>query len=136
MNFPIDTLLDIDAGTGLLLTAIFIVSLVVLLLALRYRRLYLGALDEQLNNRDLIENLFEGIYRSTPDGRQISANRALVRLNGYASEAEQIAAVKDIASEWYVDPTRRDEFRAILERDGKVEDFVSEIWRHKTRERI
>jgi diguanylate cyclase (GGDEF)-like protein/PAS domain S-box-containing protein len=136
MNFVISTLLDIDAGTGLLVTMAFIVSFVALLSTLRYRRLYRAALDEQLNNRDLIENLSEGIYRSTPDGRQISANRALVRLNGYASEAEQIAGVKDIATEWYVDPTRRDEFRAILKRDGKVEDFVSEIWRHKTRERI
>ena len=136
MDFGISTLLDIDAGTGLLATMVFIASLVLFLLVLRYRRLYRAALDEQRNCRDLIENLSEGIYRSTPDGRQISANRALVRLNGYASEAEQIAAVKDIASEWYVEPTRRDEFRAILKRDGKVEDFVSEIWRHKTRERI
>src|SRR5919197_1139938 len=122
MNFVVSTLLDVDAGAGLLVTIALIVWLVALLLALRYRRLYLAALDEQLNSRDLIENLSEGIYRSTPDGRQISANRALVRLNGYASEAEQIAAVKDIATEWYVEPTRRDEFRAILQRDGKVED--------------
>jgi PAS domain S-box-containing protein len=77
-----------------------------------------------------------GAYRSSPDGRMIRSNQALVELNGYATEAEHLAAVKDIASEWYVDPLRRDQFKQRLERDGFVRGFVSEIWRHKTRERI
>lgn len=77
-----------------------------------------------------------GAYRSSPDGRQIRANPALVRLNGYASEAEQLANVKSIAREWYVDPGRRAQFAKLLERDGFVMGFVSEIYRHKTRERI
>ncbi len=66
----------------------------------------------------------------------LRANQALVRLNGYASEAELRDAVNDIASEWYVDPSRRREFQAQLERDGYVRGFVSEIHRHKTRERV
>ncbi len=77
-----------------------------------------------------------GAYRSSPEGRQLRANPALVALNGYASEAEQIAAVQDIATEWYVDPQRRAQFLHILERDGFVRGFVSEVYRHKTRERI
>ncbi len=77
-----------------------------------------------------------GAYRSSPDGRQIRANLALVRLNGYASEAEQLEQVHDIGREWYVDPQRRADFQRLLERDGFVRGFVSQIWRHKTRERI
>lgn len=77
-----------------------------------------------------------GAYRSTPDGRQIRANPALVKLNGYASEAEQLALVKDIALEWYVDPGRRDVFKRLLDAHGFVQGFESEIYRHKTRERI
>jgi PAS domain S-box-containing protein len=77
-----------------------------------------------------------GAYRSHPDGRMLRANPALVRLNGYASEAEMLDDVRDIAREWYVDPTRRAEFRACLERDGQVTAFVSEIYRYKTRERV
>ncbi len=84
----------------------------------------------------IFDNAAEGIYRSTPDGRQLRANPALVRLNGYASEAEMLAAVNDIAAEWYVDSARRDEFKRLLERDGRVNGFVSEVYRHKTRERI
>jgi PAS domain S-box-containing protein len=77
-----------------------------------------------------------GAYRSSPDGTQVRANPALVRLNGYTSEAEMLRSVGDIALEWYVDPDRRRMFREQLERDGQVRGFISEIYRHKTRERI
>ncbi len=77
-----------------------------------------------------------GAYRSSPTGLQLRANPALVALNGYHTEAEQLAGVRDIATEWYVDPKRRAEFMGNLERDGFVTGFVSEVYRHKTRERI
>lgn len=77
-----------------------------------------------------------GAYRSSPDGRMLRANQALVALNGYASEGELLAAVNDIALEWYVDPKRRSEFKCLLERDGFVRGFVSEIHRHRTRDRV
>jgi len=77
-----------------------------------------------------------GAYRSSVDGRQLRANAALVRLNGYASESEMLAAVNDIGREWYVDPQRRVEFQRLMQRDGQVTDFVSEVFRHKSRERI
>ena len=85
---------------------------------------------------DIFHHAAEGIYRSSPDGRQLRANPALVRLNGYASEAEMLGAVADIGLEWYVEPGRREEFKRLLERDGRVVNFESEIYRHKTRERI
>ena len=84
----------------------------------------------------LFEFLPIGAYRSSTSGRMLRANPALVRLNGYSSEAEMIQAVNDIAQEWYVDPQRRNTFTQWMERDGSVVDFVSEIYRHKTRERI
>ena len=77
-----------------------------------------------------------GAYRSSPSGRQLRANSALVKLNGYSSEAEMLAAVEDIATEWYCDASRRDEFIAMLYSQTRVVDFVSEVYRHKTRERI
>jgi PAS domain S-box-containing protein len=86
--------------------------------------------------RDLYENISEGVFRSTLDGRMLSANPSLVRLNGYRSEQELLSAVNDIASEWYVDSTRRAELNALLMKSGQVSNFVSEIYRHGTRERI
>jgi PAS domain S-box-containing protein len=98
-----------------------------------------SAADSPLPAQDfstLFDFLPIGAYRSSPDGAQMRANPALVRLNGYASEAEMLSRVRDIAVEWYVDPDRRQRFREQLERDGQVQGFVSEIYRHKTRERI
>lgn len=86
--------------------------------------------------RALFENAVVGVYRTTPDGRMLRANPALVRLNGYSSEAELVTAVNDIASEWYVEPQRREEWARLMGRTGRVIDFVSEVYRHKTRERI
>ena len=77
-----------------------------------------------------------GAYRSSIEGRQLRANAALVRMNGYASESELLAAVNDIGREWYVDGQRRVEFQRLMQRDGHVTDFVSEVFRHKTRERM
>ena len=77
-----------------------------------------------------------GAYRSTVDGRQIRANAALVRMNGYHSEAELLAAVNDIGIEWYVDPTRRALFGALIQRDGQITNFRSEVYRHRSRERM
>lgn len=96
--------------------------------------------DERMRAEDEYRNIFEhateGIYRSTLDGRQLRANPALVALNGYDNEPEMLAAVHDISAEWYVEPGRRDEFIAQMERDGRVIDFVSEVYRHRNRERI
>ena len=75
-------------------------------------------------------------YRTSPEGRQLRANQALVRLNGYATEAEMLAAAVNLGSEWYVAPDRRDVFRQAMDTDGFVSNFVSEVYRHKTRERI
>lgn len=86
--------------------------------------------------RDLYENISEGVFRSTLDGRMISANPALVRLNGFASEAEMLNEVNDIAGQWYVEPGRRAEIHHMLEERGKIANLVSEVYRYKTRERI
>jgi diguanylate cyclase (GGDEF)-like protein/PAS domain S-box-containing protein len=135
--FSISTFLPETSGVALWVAAAGIVLSAALVAALMgYRRRYRAALRERMNTAELIENLHDGIYRSSLGGRQLAANRALVRLNGYDSEAEMLASVNDIATEWYVDPNRRAEFRDILTRDGRVEDFVSEVYRHKTRERI
>ena len=90
-----------------------------------------------MDNRSTLFDLLPiGAYRSSIDGRQLRANAALVRLNGYDSESELLTEVNDIGREWYVDAQRRIEFQRLMQRDGQVTDFVSEVYRHKTRERI
>ncbi len=83
----------------------------------------------------LFDLLAIGAYRSTIDGRQVRTNLALAHLNGYASEAEALAAADDL-SQWYVEPTRRDEFLTQMREIGHITHFISEVYRAKTRERI
>ena len=102
----------------------------------RYRRAQLTAERVSDDLSEAIESLGEGFYRSSLDGRMLFANTALARINGYQAPQQLLDGVKDIATEWYVDPQRRDEFRAALESHGKIVDFTSQIYRHGTREPI
>ncbi len=92
------------------------------------------AVESDTAYQSIFTNAGVGIYRSTPDGRLLRANPALVAFNGYASEAEFLAAVSDIAAEWYVDPRRRAQFKECVEREGRVVGFVLQVYRHRTRE--
>ena len=95
-----------------------------------------GPADDRHDDASLFDFLPIGAYRSLPDGTVLRANLALARLEGYASEAELLAAVPDIAQGWYVEPDRRRQFRELLERDGQVRGFVSEVRRRRSGERF
>jgi Amt family ammonium transporter len=79
--------------------------------------------------RGIFENSVMGIFQTTPDGRYLSANSALARIYGYNSADELRDAVTDIRRQVYVDDSRRGEFIRLVERDGSVSDFESEICR-------
>jgi PAS domain S-box-containing protein len=81
------------------------------------------------NFATLFELLPIGAYRTDADSRQVRANRAMVRIFGYESEEEMLRAGKAHGQGWYVKPGRRAEFRALLEAQGSVRDFVSELRR-------
>lgn len=105
-------------------------------LALYFYNKFIEIKQDLRARENSFDHLQEGYYRSSLDGKQIYANPALVRLNGYSNSVELLASVKDIATEWYVHPDRRREFSELLQREGIVTNFISEIYRHKSRERI
>lgn len=84
----------------------------------------------------LFEFLPIGAYRTTTDGKLERANATWVKMNGYSSEAEMPAAIDLVADAWYVDPKRHIAFMEQMQTQGYVVNFVSEVYRHKTRERI
>jgi diguanylate cyclase (GGDEF)-like protein/PAS domain S-box-containing protein len=86
--------------------------------------------------RSLFENAVCGIYRDGLDGTPVRCNPALAALNGYASEAEYINAVRGAHGAWYVNPERGAQFKQLMLSEGRVRDFVSEVYRHKSRERF
>jgi diguanylate cyclase (GGDEF)-like protein/PAS domain S-box-containing protein len=86
--------------------------------------------------RSLFENAVCGIYRDQLDGTPVRCNMALAAFNGYESEAEHIAAVTADNTNWYADPDRPAEFKRLMGSEGRVKDLVSEVYRHRTRERV
>ncbi len=68
--------------------------------------------------RGLFENVMEGVYQTTRDGRFISVNPALVQMLGFAS-AEEVYAL-DGAASLYWNPEERAEFVRRIEADGEV----------------
>ncbi len=86
--------------------------------------------------RSLFENAVCGIYRDRLDGTPVRCNPALATLNGYESEDAYLTSVIGQHGAWYVDPDRGEEFKRRMLADGRVRDFVSEVYKHKTRERF
>lgn len=61
-----------------------------------------------------------GVYTSTLEGRFLSVNPALARMLGYASPEELIESITDIASQVYTEPSDREEFIRLMEKNGEV----------------
>lgn len=79
--------------------------------------------------RSIFEHAAEGIFQTTPDGRCISANPALVQMYGYDSAADLINQITDLEQQLYVDPNRRAEFIAALEQHDVVNNFEAQVYR-------
>lgn len=79
--------------------------------------------------RSIFENASEGIFQSTLTGTYISVNPALARIYGYELIDELINSVQTIARQIYVDPQRRHEFIAEMNRYNKVSRFESQVYR-------
>ncbi len=94
------------------------------------QREMLEALEQaELRYRNIFEHASEGIFQTTPDGRYLAANPALARIYGYASPEALIANLDDIGRQLYVRPSQRERFRQLMEQQGEVLNFESEIYR-------
>jgi PAS domain S-box-containing protein len=80
-----------------------------------YRKVEAGLRASESKYRSLFENVLEGVYQCTIEGRFVAANPAFVQMLGYLTE-EEIKRVP--ATHLYVDPSRRQIMTRIIERDG------------------
>jgi PAS domain S-box-containing protein len=78
--------------------------------------------------RELFDNIQEGIYVSTPQGRFVEVNDALVRILGYSTRDEVLQL--DIPTQVYFSPQRRQELAEVLKRGGEMRNR-EEILRRK-----
>jgi two-component system NtrC family sensor kinase len=68
--------------------------------------------------RELFDNIQEGLYFSSPDGRFIEVNDALVRMLGYDSREEMLQL--NVPTQLYVSPEQRAHLEAALLEKGVV----------------
>ncbi|MCL6551988.1 MAG: EAL domain-containing protein, partial [Firmicutes bacterium] len=80
---------------------------------------------EYRRNRTLFERVPVGLYRSTPDGRLLEVNEALVRLLGYPDRTVLLATN---AVQVYANPEDRVRWQQLVDREGILRDFEVQ-WR-------
>ena len=78
-----------------------------------------GAESERLY-QELYENAFEGIFRVSREGRVLSANPAMVRILGFASEEELVEELTDIVRQLCVTSEDREEVARFLKDEGRL----------------
>jgi PAS domain S-box-containing protein len=82
----------------------------------------------EANYRGLVENATHGMYRSSPDGKFLMANPALVKMLGHQCEADLMRL--DIKRDVYVNPDEREPVIKKYGRVGRI-DGLDVDWRRK-----
>lgn len=120
----LDALADRDFGDNEVRFADLVAHLMAV--ALERARQYQVLQEAQARYRNLFERVPVGLYRTTPDGRVLDANPALVEMLGYPDRASlQAVPALDI----YVDPADRRHWQATVEQAGVVEGFEFRVRR-------
>ena len=82
--------------------------------------------DGEAHYRDLFDHIPVGLYRTTPTGQVLDANAALVQILGYP-DRESLLAIN--AVDVYLDPKSRTQWQTLMERDGVVWNFETQLRR-------
>ena len=83
-------------------------------ISLENARLHENLKRTEAEYRGIFENATEGIYRTSQDGRFLSANPAMARLFGYSSPKELLESITDVEHQLYVNPERRHQFLDLI----------------------
>jgi diguanylate cyclase (GGDEF)-like protein/PAS domain S-box-containing protein len=78
--------------------------------------------------RSIFENAVEGIFQTSVDGRYLIANNMLARIYGYESVEDLLLDFTDIKHQLYVNPNRRNEFMNLIQEQGAIWGFESEVY--------
>ena len=77
--------------------------------------------------RELFDNIQEGLFFSTPAGRFIEVNDAMVRMLGYSSREELLQI--DIPSQLYFSPDQNLQHAAVMKEHGHLRNFEATLRR-------
>ena len=74
----------------------------------------------EMKYRSLVENVFDGVYQTTPDGEILTANPALARMLGYNSETDLL--LLNAEKELYVNSEERRQYLRLLNKGERVKN--------------
>src|SRR5205823_136893 len=77
--------------------------------------------------RELFDNIQEGLFFSTPGGRFIGVNDAMVRMLGYATRDELLQI--DIPTQLYFSPEQRQQHSEIMHQQGSLRNHEATLRR-------
>ena len=77
--------------------------------------------------RTLVSSVQEGVFISTPQGRFLDFNDALLRMTGYENRDDLLAV--DIPTAFYANGADRERLKKLLQQHGTVADFEFEMRR-------
>jgi len=77
--------------------------------------------------RELFDNIQEGLFFSTPGGRFVEVNDAMVRMLGYGSREELLQI--DIPTQLYLTPEQRQQHVKVMEEQGSLRNFEATLRR-------
>jgi PAS domain S-box-containing protein len=93
-----------------------------------YKKVKKALVESEERYRQLFENVPIGIYRTTPDGRIVDSNPALVKMLGYESFAE--LANRNLEQDYAIVNLPRADFIKRLKHDGEIIGLEA-IWKKK-----
>jgi PAS domain S-box-containing protein len=102
-----------------------IIALIGLALGAGRRSAFRNRVTAQRDAERLFENIPIGMYRTTPDGRILMANPALLEMLGYSSFAE--LAARNLERDGFDPGYNRGDFLAAFERGGEVKGHEA-LW--------
>ena len=89
----------------------------------------LERLQTENSYQNIVDNVSEGVFQSTPDGCFLMANPALARLLGYENPEEIVNAITDISHQLYVNPPDRLAWQRCLAQNQPVIGYETQVYR-------
>ena len=95
----------------------------------RRKRAEEGRRRAEKDYREIFDHSLEGIFRTSPEGKILTANPALARMLGYGSTDEFVASITDSGNQLWQDPNQRLAFRGLLEEQLVVRGYECQFLR-------
>ncbi|MBF0449808.1 MAG: response regulator [Candidatus Magnetomorum sp.] len=94
-----------------------------------FHRMIINLEHAEQRFRRIFEHAIEGIFQSHPEGYFIRANPAMAKILGYSSPDRLMESITDLATQLYVNPKDREQFKSTLTDNNQVNNSEVQMYR-------